>query len=135
MTPGFIHIPAERLRPVWPHIRDRIAALAADCGEAWVAEDVFAAISAAHAKLWVTPRFECFIVTQILTAPWGREFHVWVACNDSSARAAEFLPQVKTMAAAHTCDRVVFESPRRWERALPGVTVRHLYSIPVGESQ
>lgn len=133
MTARFEHIPASALRIVWPMVRDRIVALSAATAEPWEAGDVLDELMVERAELWTTPQAETFVVLCVAEAPYTRDLHVWIACNDAMDRAAEFLPQVLAIGAGHGCKRLVFESPRRWERALPGATVRHLYTLTIGE--
>ncbi len=119
----------EERRAAWPMIRPRLAALAARTGEGWMPEDVFHLTTMGSATLWATDDLGCFIVTQVDEQPWGRSFVVWIASEETDARAVEYMDQVRDMAREAACDRVTFSSPRRWERALPGLTVRHEYSF------
>lgn len=125
-------VPPERIREVWPLIRERISALSVDAAEPWMAEDVFADLVGARSFLWVTEECRGFIIVSTWTAPFARDLHVWIACNDMMDNAAAYLPEVKRIAKVMNCWRVVWESPRRWERALPGVSTRYLYSIDLG---
>lgn len=118
-------------RAAWPTLRPRLTALAEKTGEPWMPEDVLHLIALGTAKLLATEDLGCFIVTQIDEQPWGRFFVVWIASEETDARAFDYMDQVREYARAAECDRVVFSSPRRWERALPGLTVRHEYSFSV----
>lgn len=128
-APLLIHVGPSDLRRIWPMIRERVAGIAVATGEPWIAEDVYAEIAAGTAWLWATDDLGCFIVIQIGVATYSRDLVVWVASEETDARAADFLPQVQVMARECGCTRVVFNSPRRWDRALPGLTVRHQYSF------
>lgn len=121
-------VSAGELRRFWPLVRDRIASLCAATNEPWLPEDVYHELLTGASHLWITPRADGFVVLSIMVAPYTRDLHVWIACNDTVARAAEFWPQLREIASAHSCNRLMFESPRRWERAIPGLTVRHIYS-------
>lgn len=121
----------EERRTAWPELRTRLAALAARTGEPWMSEDVFHLTTMGQATLWATDDLGCFIVTQIDEQPWGRSFVVWIASEETDARAIDYMEQVRLLAAEANCSRVTFSSPRRWERALPGLTVRREYSFSV----
>lgn len=119
---------AER-RVVWPVLRPRLLAVAERTGEPWMPEDVFHLTAMGQAALWATEHLGCFVVTQIDEQPWGRSLVVWIASEETEARAADYMDQLRTIGQDSGCSRVTFSSPRRWERALPGLTVRHEYSF------
>lgn len=125
--------PAE-LGAVWPKIRDRIEAVRARRREAWLAEHVFHEIMAGGAYLWTTPDLRGFVVLQVLAAPYARDLHVWIAWNDTEARAGDYLDQLKALAADNGCQEITFESERNgWLKALPGVRLRQRFSVAVGD--
>lgn len=132
MTARFEHIPLAGLQFVWPMVRRRIVALAAATNEPWEAGDVLDELMLGRAELWTTPHAETFLVLCVSEAPYTRDLHVWIACSEAQNRAREFLAQVLEIGAERGCDRMVFESPRRWERELPGIQVRHLYTMNIG---
>jgi hypothetical protein len=117
-------------RAMWPALRARLAATAARTRETWMPEDVFHLVAMGHAKLWATEDLGCFIVTQIDEQPWGRSLVVWIASEETDAAAVDYMDQVREIGQEADCSRVTFTSPRRWERALPGLTVRYEYSFP-----
>lgn len=116
------------LRAVWPLVRDRIEKLRESGNEPWLAEDVYHELVIGASHLWITPDAGGFVVVSIMVAPYARDLHVWIACNDTIARAAEYWLQLRDIGRAHSCTRLIFESPRRWQRAVPGLTTRFLYS-------
>ncbi|HEX8418817.1 MAG TPA: hypothetical protein VF638_02255 [Sphingomonas sp.] len=122
-------IPAAEIRAVWPDVRDRIAGIAEACGEPWIADDVFHEILVGNAYLWGTADLGCFVVLMVEATAYSRDLRVWIASEETDARAAEYVPQLQAIASEAQCNRVIFDSPRRWERALPGVTVRYSYSF------
>jgi len=134
-APFLVMIETDEVRKVWPHVRDRVVDLAADCNEAWLAEDVYLELARGGSYLWATDDLQGFVVLQVHASPYERDLHVWIACNRTSAPAGEFMPQLVDIAAAQGCDRVTWESSRKgWERAVPGVTVRYSLSVQVGGS-
>lgn len=128
-APRLLLVPSENLREVWPALRERIAALGTRTSEPWLVEDVFADIVAGNSHLWVTHDLAGFVVLTVWSAAYARDLHVWLGDNETEATAAEFVPQIREIARSLNCGRVMWESPRRWERALPGVDVRHLYTF------
>lgn len=134
-APPLVIVNTDEVRKVWPHVRDRVVALAANHDEAWLAEDVYLELARGGSYLWTTPDLEGFVVIQIHSTPFERDLHVWIACNRTDAPAGEFIPQLKDIAAEAQCDRVTWESSRKgWERAIPGVSVRYSLSVQVGGS-
>lgn len=123
----------DQRRAAWPQLRPRLAALAARTGERWMPEDVFHLTTMGHAAIWATEDLGAFIVTQIDEQPWGRSLVVWIASEETDARAADYLDQLREIGQNSNCDRITFTSPRRWQRALPGLTVRYEYSFSAGE--
>lgn len=126
-----IMILPDALGRAWPLVRDRIAAIAARDGEPWIAEDVFFDIRRGSAYLWATEDFGGFVVLTIQEAPYARDLHIWIGCEDTEANVADYWPQLLEIAAENRCKRIFFESQRRWDRALPGLTARRIYSCPV----
>ncbi|AYJ85780.1 hypothetical protein D3Y57_07075 [Sphingomonas paeninsulae] len=122
------HVPVAELRDVWPKIRDHVSWISERTSQPWIAEDVYHEILVGNAYLWMTPDRESFVVLQVQVAPYTRDLHVWLASNQAEANAAAYWPQLLAIGREALCNRVEFESPRRWERAVPGLTVRHLYS-------
>jgi hypothetical protein len=120
-------------REAWPIIRARLAALAARTGEPWMPEDVFHLTTMGQAFLWASEDLSAFIVTQVDEQPWGRSMVIWIGSEETDARASDYMDQLRAIAAASNCSRVTFTSPRRWKRALPGLTVRYEYSFETGE--
>lgn len=123
-------IPITAIRAVWPLLRDRILALSE--GWAWTVEDVFLAVISGDAFLWTTQWGEGFVILQVHAAPYESDLHVWIACNDTIARAGEYMPQLIEIARENGCQRVTFDSHRRgWERELPGAEVTFQYAVKV----
>lgn len=121
-------IPAEVVRVVWPEIKDRMAALAEEYGDGWIAEDVFVELVTGGAYLWSTPQLAGFVVLTILVAPWGKDLNVWVADNETRTNAAVYWEQLKQIARDNNCTAVVFESGREgFARAIPSLSVRYRY--------
>lgn len=121
------------LRVAWPRVRERVAAISARWDEPWLAEDVYAAVLTGNAYLWATPDFATFVVLQVDPMPHGRDLRVWIGSNVAAERPAEFMEQMRAIAAECDCSRVVCESPRRLDLVLPGVETRQLYILKVGD--
>lgn len=132
VAPALSIVPPTELRAVWEIIRDRLADLALDAGDGWMVEEVYVEIIQGNAHLWITEDAEGFVVLTVLAAPWGRDLHVWIACNETMNRAADYWEQLKEIARDNGCSRCMFESSRRWERAIPELTCRHLFYEDVG---
>jgi hypothetical protein len=118
-------------RQAWLSVRDRVQEIADRDNEPWIAEDVFHELASASAFLWATEDLEAFVVLTIKTAPYTRDLHIWIGCENTEANAADYWPQLVEIARQHGCGRIMFESQRRWERALPNLTVRHVYEFQV----
>ena len=124
-------IPQSDLRRVWPQVRDRMQAIADRDGEPWIAEDVYQEIIVGNAYLWATDDLGGFVVLVIRAAPYTRDLHIWIGCENTEANAAAYWPQLLAIASEAGCNRIMFESQRRWDRALPGLTARRIYSCEV----
>lgn len=124
----------DELRHVWPKVRPQLQALREEHGEPWLPEDVFHEILMGGTHLWTTPADDGFVVLQVLLTPYSKDLHVWIACNRTAARAADYWEQLKTIAADNDCNRLIFGSPRKgWERAMPHLRVRYVLSETIGE--
>jgi len=116
------------LRIAWLAVRDRVAKLGLDNEEPWIADDIYHELVNQTAFLWVTPEYAGFVVLEINVTPYLSELHVWIADNETEARAAEFWPQLKIIGEGCKCQRVTFASRRNgWRRAMPNLQVRHIY--------
>lgn len=122
----------DRLREVWPAIRERVAAVCERAAERWVPEDVFAEILVGNSFLWTLPDLSGFLVLRVFATAYDRTLHAWICCNASEDRIAGYLEQLKAIADENGCSRITWESDRRYHRALPGVRVTYAYSIDVG---
>lgn len=123
-------IPAAEVRAVWPHLRERLEHVITRNAESWLVEDVYLAIMRGEAYLWATEALGCFVVLQVQVSSHGaRDLHVWIASEETDLRAVDYMEQIRHIGQEAQCDRVTFESPRKWGRALPGLTVRYLYSF------
>lgn len=133
IAPTMTPILPAQLRPVWREIRERIARLADKLEQPWAPEDVFHEILVGNAHLWALSDLSGFVVLRLFATDYERVLHVWICCNSSGHKIADYLEQIKGIAAANDCQRVTFESPRRYHRALPGVKATYSYSIDVGD--
>ena len=95
-------------------------------------EDVFHEIMCRNAHLWALDDLSGFVVLHVHVSAYEKSLHVWICCNDSGNRIAQYFDQIKGIAAENECQRVTFDSPRRYERALPGLKVRYTYSAEIG---
>jgi hypothetical protein len=123
----------DQLRTAWPKIRGRIEALSIKLAQPWMPEDVFHEIVNCQSHLWALADLSGFVVLRVFASNYERSLHVWICCNASGHRIVDYLDQIKGIAASNDCSRVTFESPRRYHRALPGVTATYSYSIDVGD--
>lgn len=127
-APELILVPAEDFRATWRSIRPRLEELAIDHEETWIAEDVFHEILTGNASLWATADLDGFVVLQVLTTPHSRDLHVWIASNETLAKAPDFWQQLRDIGSKAECRRITFESPRRgFQRTMPHLRVRYLY--------
>lgn len=133
MTDILTMTPPNRVREVWPMIRDRLHRVSTECDEPWMAEDVFGQLVTGNAFLWATQDFAGFLILQLAPQPYGRELHCWICCNATDEPPLAYWSQLQSIAADHKCCRITFENDRRgFQRAIPGLRVRYLYSAEVG---
>ena len=122
---------ASEASALWPHIRPALEALLERQPDAWLPEHVFHEIMLGTSYLWTTPDLCGFVVLQVRVSPYARDLHVWIACNGTDARAGDFFPQLKAIAAEQDCTAVTFESGREgFGRAIPELEGRYLYQAP-----
>jgi hypothetical protein len=133
VAPLLLPVTFPQLRGVWSVIRDRIDRIAIDLKQPWVSEDVFHEILSGNAHLWALADNSGFVVIRLFATAYERTLHVWICSNHSGPKIVDYLDQIKGIAAANDCERVTFESPRRYQRALPGVKATYSYSIEVGD--
>lgn len=128
-VPELRRVEPDELRFAWHAIRDRVADLAAKSGSDWIADDVFHEILIGEGHLWVTPEYGGFVVLQIRASGYTRELYVWIACNETQARARDYWPQLMELARFNKCRRTIFDSTRRgFERHMPNLKVMYSYS-------
>lgn len=122
-------IPTELVRVVWPMVVDRIKNLSEEGGDGWLPEDVYVELVTGAAYLWGTDQMQGFVVLVILTAPWGRDLHVWIADNETQENAAYYWPQLLQIARDHQCQQTVFITKRKgFAKAIPDLEVTYRYS-------
>lgn len=121
-------------RPFWPEVRADLEAILERYPDRWMPDDIWAELLARNAALWVAGEpgaIEAWCVLQIQTRTYDRSLHVWNASEKTAARVADYWPQIMAIAAANKCHSVSIETPRRYERALPGAKVRYRYEFDV----
>lgn len=135
MTVGtFICYHQDECRPFWPEVRADLEAIARRFPDRWMPDDCWAELLARNAALWVAGEpgaIEAWVILQIQTRTYDRALHVWNASEKTTASAVDYWPQILAIASANNCNRVTIESPRRWDRVLPGARVRYLYEFDV----
>lgn len=130
---SLVPVAAGKVADTWPSIRPMLERLRARFNERWLPEHVFMECVNGTSYLWTTPDLCGFVVLQVIATPYARDLHVWIACNETGARAGDYLSQIKAIAAENDCQSITFESDRiGWLRELPNVQVRKHYSIAVG---
>lgn len=120
---------------MWQEIREHVAAIGAECSEPWIADDVFHELLVGNANLWALDDATGFVVLRVFATGYRRELHVWLAWNATDQTCRDYFPQLVGIAQANDCEGIHWESPRRWERALPGTKVRYSYSYDLGERE
>lgn len=123
------HIPLDRLRSIWPSLRQPIDAIAARLGEKFIADDVFGEIVAGRAMLWAADGVTAFVVLTVNVTAWSRTLNVWLAHNDSDDHVAAFVPQVRTIAREFNCTSIEFTSDREFRRVWPDARVQQVYFV------
>ena len=121
-------------RAFWPAVRADLETIRARYDERWLPDDVWHEIMVGNAYLWAAGGAEApeaWVIVQVMARPYDRSLHIWSAAEHTTARVADYWPQILAMAADAGCSHVTIETPRRWERALPGLSVRYLYSCEV----
>lgn len=120
------------VREVWPLVRDRIASIAAECAEPWIAEDVFFQLQAGGAYLWSTDEHKGFLVLQVVIEPHGRELHCWICYNDTGEPLIAYWEQLLDIAREQECTAITFENDRPgFMRAIPGLRRRFMWRATV----
>lgn len=134
-APALQPVPTERVRAVWPDIRDAVADVhRLDPDGGWIPEDVFFELARGGTYLWTTEGNRGFIVAQVLVNPYSRKLHVWIAHNADGDWTPEFFEQLKDIAASNDCQSITFNSDRTgWTRALPGLRATTHYSFELGD--
>ena len=131
MIPELVPLTIEAARKYWPYAQPLIEALRVKCNERWQVTDVWDEIEDRTAVLCVAfdeqKEPAGIIVYQVATTAYSRDLHLWIVCENSVARAADYWPQIRVIRDANRCNAITFESPRRWEKAVPSLKVRYLY--------
>lgn len=134
MTPILENVATERVREFWPLIRDRVMELSKLPGEEWLPEDVYHELLLGGTHLFTTAGVRGFIITQVLSNPYSRKLHVWLASNDDGDWTPRFFDQLKDIARVNDCGSITFVSNRAtWKRALRGLRAITTYSYDLGE--
>jgi hypothetical protein len=134
VTPRLDPIPPKGIHLIWPMLEGRLEQLMAESHDPEPLGVVHDDLMTGKATLLASEGAVSFVICRILSNTAGLcDLHAsWVWQGIAGRSAADFMPQVARWAAVHGCQRVVWESARRWERAVPGTTVSYRYSYPVG---
>lgn len=129
----FILIHPDGLRSVWPDVRTGLAKMPP---EDWIAEDVYHAIKAGAAALYLAvgdAGFAGFMVLERTTADYSREpaLHCWLAYNHEDQVPHQLvLDFLRSQAAQMGVKRITFASPRPgWAKRFKCLSA--VYEIPL----
>lgn len=132
-VPTFVPVAPNELRGAWAIVKDRVARIASKLKEPWVPEDVFCELLTGNSSLYLADDNSGFVVLRVFATAYQRSLFVWICWNDAGEnRCLDYLPQLMDIAVGNGCSKIDWESPRKWQRALPGVRTRFAYSIEVG---
>lgn len=104
------------LRKDWVWIKPCLEKVKAKTKEGWLVEDVYAAVSAGRAAMYVVDEPESVLVVYETTEGWTGEklLHVWIVYSEDmiqyEQRAYTLLEQLRQKIGARS---VVMESPRK----------------------
>jgi hypothetical protein len=108
------------LRQDWPWVRLLIQRVIDKTGEPWWPEDVYAAVSAGRALMWVCDEPPGVMVAYPDRAVWTQEptLHIWVmACDDMAMLTAEGYKVLHETAHKLGARMLTMDSPREgWQR-------------------
>jgi hypothetical protein len=122
------------LHNCWFSIRQGLEVVLERTGEDYLPEDVYAAIKAGTAYLYV---FDTgFTVLVNSKAPYTNEpvLFVWIAYHATHEDLQEeFYAELKKMAKTIGASKITWNSPRRWERRSGAKLVAYSYELPVND--
>lgn len=124
------------LHPVWEKVREGLTKIKAKIREDWMPEDVYHALKAGEAQLFLAIRdqgFAGFFILRKVQAEYSREniMHVWCAYSEGDddvfEQCLDFIREAATKAG---CKRLTFGSQRKgWMKRF---RVREItYEIPL----
>lgn len=115
------YIAPERLRAAWPIIKPGLETIK-QRGGTWIPEDVYHALRAGASSLYVARidgQYAGFLVLTLQQDYDGQQLFVWCCYAETEADpVALFVEDLRQIAQHAGAKRIVFGSPRRWDRRL-----------------
>lgn len=134
--PALVLVPPADVRRQWPVVHPMVQAVRERCNSNWIPEDVYAALQSQMALLHIAHDDDGDVCGCLVTQKkddWGEpHLFVWVCFHRHANRTiADYWPEVQKLAKALGFNRIRFESPREYARALP---IKPLYSVYEGSA-
>ena len=130
----FEYINPADLHKVWFSIRQGLEVVLERTGEEYLPEDVYAAIKAGTAYLYVVDNGFTVLVNS--KAPYTNEpvLFIWIAYHATDEDLAdEFYAELKKMAKTIGASKITWNSPRRWDRRAKAKLTAYCYELPVND--
>jgi hypothetical protein len=126
------YIPPEHLRAVWSRVRDGLEQVQASSPEPWLVEDVYHAIRAGAAQLFLAGP-EAFVVSAVDVEPYSgqRVLHLWAGYSPPGTDVVdEAMTQLQRTARESGCAAIRFGSTRKgWAKRYRIHSIT--YEVPV----
>lgn len=134
---------AARIRLWWPTIREGVERASDYHLDGILPEDVFGALMAGNAGCYAGfhPEnehvMEAFIICRKIESFGKAELLIWLAWHPGTiGLAKDYWPQIEDIASELGCSRITIESPRPYDRAIPGaILAYHTYHFEVGHGR
>jgi hypothetical protein len=114
---NFQYVNPADLHSVWDFVDDGLEIVRQRTRESWIPEDVYYAIKAGLAQLFMIP--DGFVVLQNNRDQWTNEpiLHIWITYHSKTDDMADdFHSNLRKIADNVGAKSITFSSPRRWER-------------------
>lgn len=120
------------LRTVWPAVEPFVSRALSKAPTDYISADVFAALLSGQATLYVTKSDDgeptgCFVLRII--EQWAvRELYVWILAHENPDHGViEYLDWLEGLAREAQCKRWACDSPRRFDKLVPGLKMTHYH--------
>lgn len=120
-TNSLVFVHPDDIHAYWPYVQPRLLKVRERSKARWIPEDVYASLKAKSSTLHIAEvgdEYRGLVVLQPSKDFDGPVLWVWIAYSEGDDVVERFEPELTGYARQIHAKRLVFSSPRKWDRRL-----------------